>query len=156
MPLVVCVPALISCQDPLAVNDCPAQVEITLSAGATPDIDWAPRCHVNGLLIFSAYTGATIWTVYAEPPVTCDDNGNCTKARNTLYPPVRYGVVPPGSSQSFPVAGAPPAPLLVGWPYSIYLRRANPPDPREVWLAADTFVVSTAPSPAHAIQPATF
>ena len=52
--------AVISCGDPLAVSDCPDQVQISVGAGTTPEIDWTPRCSV-GVSPTRAGDGSATW-----------------------------------------------------------------------------------------------
>ena len=136
--------AVMSCEDPLAVSDCPDQVQISVGAGTTPEIDWTPRCHLVGLLITSTYTGGTVWSIGGPQRGVCGDDGQQCYWRNTLYPPIRYGVVPQDAVQDFPPDQKPQA-LRVGWPYELRLRRGGRALPREVWLAVETFVVTATP-----------
>jgi hypothetical protein len=132
----------LSCRDPLAVSDCPDQVQVSVGAGPTPEIDWTPRCHLVGLLI-TAY-GGTVWSIGGPQQGTCGDDGQVCYWRNTLYPPIRYGVVPRDVVQLFPPDQAPQA-LRIDWPYELRLSRGGRALPGEVWLAVDTFVVTATP-----------
>ena len=138
--LMVGLVAVISCKDPLAVSDCPDQVQLSVGDGTTPEIDWTPRCHLVGLLITSTYTGGTVWSIGGPQRGTCGDDGQECYWRNTLYPPIRYGVVPGDAVQNFPPDQKPQA-LTVGWPYEVRIWRGGAPS-REVWLAVEAFVVS--------------
>jgi hypothetical protein len=133
--------AVIACKDPLAASDCPDQVQISVSPGTTPEFDWTPRCHLVGLLITSTYTGGTVWSLGGPQHGVCGDEGGDCYWRNTLYPPIRYGVVPRDAQQTFPPDQKPEA-LRVGWPYEVRIWRGGRALPREVWLAVEAFVVT--------------
>lgn len=135
--------AVISCKDPMAVSDCADQVQINVGAGTTPEIDWTPRCHLVGLLITSTYTGETMWSIGGPQHGTCGGGQTCYWG-NTLYPPIRYGVVPRDVVQHFPLDQKPQT-LTIGWPYEVGISRGGNALPREVWLAVDSFVVTATP-----------
>jgi hypothetical protein len=137
--------AVVACANPLEVSDCPAQVQITVSSGTTPEIDWTPRCRLSSLTV-SAY-GSNYWIVHSPPQfLICPDyGGSCPKSLNTLYPPIRFGVVPRDAFQAVPPPGEQAAPLHLGWPYEIRLARAGPRLTHDqMSLAVDTFVVTAA------------
>lgn len=139
----LCLLTLATCKNPLAVSDCPDQVQISVSAGTTPEIDWTPRCHLYAMTV-STYGNANVWIIHGPPQfVICsDDGGGCPTSLNTLYPPIRFGVVPRDAFQDVPPPPEPAAPLNVGWPYAILLQRAGGPSSPTPYFATDTFVVS--------------
>src|SRR5437867_3891214 len=97
---------VVSCRDPFAVSDCPDDVEITVSAGTTPEIDWTPRCHLAVLSLVSEYERSNVWSISGRRhDYTCADNTGCASPLNTLYPPIRYNVVPRDAFQDFPISG---------------------------------------------------
>jgi hypothetical protein len=138
---------VIACRNPLEVSDCPDQVQITMTSGTTPDIDWTPRCHLYALTV-SAY-GSNVWIVHGPPQflICPDDGGSCPAALNTLYPPIRFGVIPRDAFQDLPPPGQQVAPLHLAWPYEIRLQRAGRLTTEQMLLAVDTFVVTAAPPP---------
>ena len=71
--------------------------------------------------------------------------GACPSPLNTLYPPIRYGVVPRDAFQDVPPPNEQAPPLNVGWPYAVRLQRAGGAADRELYLAIDTFVVAATP-----------
>jgi hypothetical protein len=131
---------IVSCDNPLEVSDCPDQVQITMSAGTTPEIDWTPRCHLSGLTV-STYGDLNVWIIHSPPQyIVCSDyGGGCNTQLNTLYPPIRFGVLPRDAFQDLPPPNEQARPLNVGWPYAVRLDRAGRPTP---FAAVDTFVVS--------------
>ena len=135
--------AVVSCDNPLAVSDCPDEVQITMSAGTTPEIDWTPRCHLYALTV-STYGDANVWIIHGPPQyLICPDDGRaCPSALNTLYPPIRYGVVPHDVFQDVPPPDEQAPPLNVGWPYAVRLQRAGGAADRKLYFAIDTFVVA--------------
>ncbi len=141
--------AIVSCKNPLAVSDCPDQVQVTMTAGTTPEIDWTPRCHLYALNI-STYGDYNVWSIHGPPEfLICPDDGtSCPAPLNTLYPPIRYGVVPRDAFQDLPPPGQQAPPLNVGWPYTVRLERAGRFTSQETFLAVDTFVL-TAATPAR-------
>ena len=145
VPLVLGLLAIAACKDPLAVSDCPDQVQITVGAGTTPEIDWTPRCHLYVVTI-SAY-GSNYWIIHGPPQflICSDDGGGCPVPLNTLYPPIRFGVVPRDAFQDVPPPGQQAAPLHLGWPYEIRLERTGRRSDL-TGFAIDTFVVSAATS----------
>ena len=140
---------VVSCRDPFALSDCPDDIEITVSAGTTPEIDWTPRCHLAVLYLVSEYERSNVWSISGRRhDYTCADNTGCASPLNTLYPPIRYNVVPRDAFQDFPISGQPQA-LRLGWPYTVHLRRSGPVSSREVaevWLAVHTFYVTATPA----------
>lgn len=137
--------AVVSCNNPLAVSDCPDEVQITMSAGTTPEIDWTPRCHLYALTV-STYGDANVWIIHGPPQyLICSDYGPCPTPLNTLYPPIRFGVVPRDAFQDVPPPNQQAPPLNVGWPYAVRLQRAGGAADRELFLAIDTFVVAAPP-----------
>ena len=149
--LLLLIPLLLyaaACRNPLAVSDCPEEIEITVSAGTTPEIDWTPRCHLQGLYVWTPYGNATGWSIHGPPEyLICSDyGGGCNgQPLNTLYPPIRWGLVPEDAFQAFPHPGETVPPLRVGWPYVVHLSRANGSVGVGSWSAVDTFVVTAAP-----------
>jgi hypothetical protein len=136
--------ALLSCKNPLEVSDCPDQVQISMSAGITPEIDWTPRCHLYALTV-STYGDANVWSIHGPPQylICPDDGGSCPSPLNTLYPPIRFGVVPRAAFQDVPPPGQQAPPLNLGWPYAVRLERSLGPATQELFLAIDTFVVAS-------------
>jgi len=135
--------AVISCTNPLDVSDCPDQVQITISTGPTPEIDWTPRCHLSQLAVESVYERSNEWIIIGRVKYrTCGD-GRCDTYFNTLYPPIRYGMVPHDASQAFPLPSDPTPRLNIGWPYTVRLARSPAPT-GEVWLAEFTFNATSA------------
>ena len=135
--------ALVSCKNPLEVSDCPDQIQITMSAGTTPEIDWTPRCHLYALTV-STYGNSNVWLIHGPPQyLICSDySRSCPSSLNTLYPPIRYGVVPRDAFQDLPPPKQQAPPLNVGWPYAVRLQRAGGAASQELFLAVDTFVVT--------------
>ena len=131
---------LLSCDNPLELSDCPNQVEITVSGGTTPMIDWMPRCHLSRVLV-SEPGDYNVWGLHSPPQfiICSDDGGGCTVGLNTLYPPLRYGAVPRNAYQDLPPGGEQPSALVAGYPYTFRLYRANT-DP--MLLAVDTFTIT--------------
>ena len=87
-------------QDP----KCGGVVDLTVSSGVTPRIDWQPECSVSFLLIESWDGGGDRWFV--------GDSDT-----NTLVPPLTYGVTPGG----FPVEEV--LPLEAGQTYHALVYR---------------------------------
>jgi hypothetical protein len=78
-----------------------ASVEITVSGGASPVIDWSPRCRVTLLLVEEG--AHDIWSLRGDEDA------------NDVEPPVTYGVAPQG------LTGAEAEPLRAGHTYEIIL-----------------------------------
>ncbi|MGH7752283.1 MAG: hypothetical protein ACREN5_05675 [Gemmatimonadales bacterium] len=130
----------LSCDNPLAVSDCPEQVEIVVGAGPRPSIDWVPRCRGYWLLV-QAPGDLNLWSIHGPPQlVICpDDGGPCPLSLNTLHPPVQYGVVPRDAYQDLPFGGEQAPSLVVGYPYTFRLYRTNA---TPALMAIDTFTIT--------------
>ena len=143
--LAVVILGLVSCKDPFTVSDCPDEVQITVSDGPSPEIEWTPRCHLFQLRVESTWERSTEWVITGLVRYrTCGD-GRCDTHYNTLYPPIRYGVLPNDAIQAFPLPSDPTPTLNAGWPYTVRLSR-SPAAVREVWLAEHTFYATAAPT----------
>ena len=91
------------------VPACTGDVSIQVSAGTEPTFSWAPACRLSLVLVEPADSGRDLWAVGA-------------RRANRIAPGVRYGVVPPGVSQT---TDGPPVPLVAGQSYKIVLGRAG-------------------------------
>lgn len=65
-------------------------MELSVAGGSSPTFSWAPSCSLSSLVVVNASEEA-LWNVQA--PV----------GRNTLVPPITYGVVPEGAHQEGPL-----------------------------------------------------
>ncbi len=76
-------------------NECPAWVNVEVSAGTAPTITWTPRCALDALSVSivnpdSADMEPTLrWRIYSERASTA---GNTCS--NRIWPPVTYGENP--------------------------------------------------------------
>jgi hypothetical protein len=50
----------------------------------------------SGLRVRETYGNHNVWSIHSPPQyIVCSDYGDsCDKSLNTLYPPIRFGVVP--------------------------------------------------------------
>jgi len=76
-----------SCADPVQPGICAEPVYIRASSGSVPEFDWRPRCYLSGLTVNDA-AGREMWTIYGGV------------GENELGPPVRYGAVAPGVTET--------------------------------------------------------
>lgn len=90
------------------VPACTGDVSIQVSGGTEPTFSWTPACRLSFVLVEPADSGRDLWGV--------------GRRTNRIAPGVRYGVVPPGVSQT---TEGPPVPLVAGQSYKIVLGRAN-------------------------------
>jgi hypothetical protein len=93
------------------VIDCGPEVtsvNVTVSAGLTPTIDWSPRCRVTLLLIEEG--AHDVWS-----PRGREDH-------NDVAPPITYGITPSG------LTGGPAEPLVAGHTYEVILWHAGESD----------------------------
>lgn len=105
--------------DPTAVGDpCTddtGSVSVTVSAGAgEPTFAWSPECAVALLLV--EQEASDTWLIGTDE-ATWDD----PEQANLITPPVTYGVVPSGATESYG-----PLPLTNGVTYEVILWRAAP------------------------------
>ena len=85
--LVMSSAALMSCSDAAEPPaGCLGDVELIVSGGSAPTFGWVPSCSLSSLIVVNA-SEAALWNLQA--PV----------GRNTLVPPITYGVVPEGAHQ---------------------------------------------------------
>jgi hypothetical protein len=93
--------ALVGCGGITETSDtpdaCRGSVTATVGSGTTPEFSWSPSCGV-GTLIVDGPTGQQNW--WAGP----------------FQPPVRYGVLSAGATESIPAQ-----PLVVGKTYTVTL-----------------------------------
>ena len=85
--------------------DCPSQVTISVSAGTEPTFSWTPPCRLFFLNVEPADAGNDLW-------------GIISRGSNAIEPPVQYGVVPAGATQSME-----PEELVAGVSYAVYVFR---------------------------------
>jgi hypothetical protein len=130
---------LLGCRNPLEVSDCPDQLEIVVSSGTRPTIDWTPRCHLYALYV-QAPGDYNLWSIHGPPRlIVCGDDGQpCPPGINTLYPPIGYGVVPREAFQDLPPPAETAPSLVAGYPYTFRLYRTGD----QFAVAVDTITIS--------------
>jgi hypothetical protein len=80
--------------DPGDPGGCSALVTATVSSGLSPQTDWTPPCAIGGVSIVAiildqtcqCYMNRQVWAIETRDP-----------DRNTLGPPIRYGILPSGA-----------------------------------------------------------
>ena len=103
--------AALACDDGAAPHLCRASavVPITVSAGTTPTITWAPDCGADFLGVYSGVTGLPAWELRA--------------ASRQIPRPVIYGSRPPGVTEE-----RAPEPLQLGADYLVLVEILVGPD----------------------------
>lgn len=96
-------------------------VDATISTGSTVTFDWSPACAVALLLVEEGFSDR--WSV-SDPDMD----------ENTIRPPVTYGVVPAGATESEAAAE-----LEAGVTYELILWRIDPETGGEILLAVEEF-----------------
>lgn len=91
------------------VPECTGPVSVTVGAGTAPRFTWTPACRVFFLLVEPAAAGTDLWSIISD-------------GANVIAPPVTYGVVPSGVTESDS-----PTPLVGGTAYEVYLFRWTGP-----------------------------
>jgi hypothetical protein len=114
--------AALSCSDEPSgtggsVPECVGIVSTEVSAGTTPRFTWTPTCRLFLLLVEPAAAGTDWWSIISD-------------SVNLIAPPITYGVVPSGVRE-----GDPPAPLVAGTAYDVYLYRWTGPGAQDGVLA---------------------
>lgn len=130
LPLLVLVLAsctvLLGCSDDSTSTaellECTGEVNVSVSAGTTPQFSWSPACRLFFLIVEPAASGTDLWSIISE-------------GANRIAPPVRYGTVPADAEELDP-----PTPLLAGTAYKVVVARYTGPGPQEgVAVGQQTF-----------------
>ena len=106
--LAVLFSGLLGCKDATAPAACEGPLQVAVSPGATPSINWSPTCGISYLVVMAAPASpgaleTTVWG-FTVPELT------------PLGPDVRYGRLPRGAKEMVP-----PQPLRAGAEYRILL-----------------------------------
>lgn len=73
--------------EPEGLLDCRGPVTVNVSAGKQPTFSWTPECALFSLNVEPANAGNDLW-------------GIISPGQNVIGPPVRYGIVPDGATQT--------------------------------------------------------
>lgn len=100
---------------------CTGAVAITVSSGTSPSFNWTPACR---LFFVNVELGASDqWSIISD-------------STNAIAPPVQYGVVPVGASQSTLDV----TPLQAGQTYDVNLLYWSGPDAQDgTFIGSQTF-----------------
>lgn len=102
----------VACDSTDPADDCPTNVEVSVTGGTTPSFDWAPACRAYQVSVNDA-TGP-VWAMGF-------DFANPAKA-NAIRPPVAFG---DSLEEGDSLAPPPPAALTAGHTYTFYLFGLN-------------------------------
>ena len=82
-----------SCGDDLGsgVAGCSEQVALSVSLGLAPTFTWSPECAIFALKVTPVIGQQELWTIISNN-------------RNSIDPPITYGVVPDGAVENGPAA----------------------------------------------------
>lgn len=102
-------------------------VQVTVTAGPSPELSWDPACSVAVLTVYRQ-DGPYVWSVGSEQHLWDDDNDDPNRA-NVITPPISYGITPPATEIRRAAE-----PLESGQTYVVRLSRFAPrpfaqPDP---------------------------
>ncbi len=109
VPLVLAA-TLSSCNDSQGVEGCLGDVDVSVIRSDPPAFSWSPACGVSDLQV-SDGANRIIWGIQGGV------------GKNEIEPPVTFGVVPEGASESFE-----PGELDRGFSYIVRVFRLHPDD----------------------------
>jgi len=92
-----------------ALADCPSEVTISVSGGTEPTFSWTPACRLFWMNTELADAFTDQWSIIC-------------RGSNAIEPPVQYGVVPAGATQS-----TAPEALVAGVLYKVAVGRFTGP-----------------------------